>query len=70
MAENTNVHITRIAPARCLLPACRNPLPPPRKGGKPQKFCSPECRKIYFKQARKVGQAALSALKELEGDTP
>jgi hypothetical protein len=59
MPNNVHVYLRR-----CLLPSCDRPFTPKRKAGKPQKFCSPGCRKLYFKKARKVGEAALNALKE------
>jgi len=58
-----NVHIDL---KRCLLPGCTNSFTPKGKGPKTKKFCSDECRKVWFRQARKAGQGALSALKELE----
>ena len=63
-SPRSNVHV---ALKHCLLPTCNRTFTPKRKGGKPQKFCSPECRKFYFKKTKEMGKAPMSILKELEG---
>ncbi len=44
----------------CSHPACRRPFLPRRSGGKAQRFCSAECRRLFDAEVRRIARAVAS----------
>jgi hypothetical protein len=43
----------------CENPTCQNEFEPRTAGGKPQRFCSVICRRVFEKSVRAAGLAAI-----------
>jgi hypothetical protein len=64
--ENNPLRNVHFSNKTCSLLGCSRTFLPKRKGLRAQRFCCPEHRIEYFKKARRVGEATIDAIKDME----